>query len=1519
MFFFWGGSQLAIIDWDNPDPTTSDTCVFLYPHSGRTALCPSYTNCYRYGTYFLKLIAYEPDVLVSIKVSALPIEDVPLRTTSPPDAPAVFYPDPLFPFHVPLFWSVPFTYTYPSFSPYIPLMLSTDYCGFVTIQAQLDTHYLPYEELSIFVSTDPANPFPGMPTTDLGFFGLPLQSLYICPPTGSTEPARIFFLAARNHGFTDTNATFTITVDYERPGLIPFVPPQQAGQLGSWSNQVAFPSSHWYMAGSGSLKLTCPTLSAPLECANGCELFGCCKSVWPSYPTAPSLQPLWPVPYSMRFRNEGTLFTDFNYDPSQLNPRFLGINLLLEANFAGSVQYGPLGPNWASLIQDCTVSRGHAGIGTADGRWIDGSYSFNYVEKEQCDYNAFKEISQDMDKIFKLFVEPDPEDLGVNRPLSHRFRADVLTILDQWQYCQDYVKTALLETSLLDIVATNTKRCPVYSDTDPCCNSNLAWTSCCSPRTIEFQTSFESNITDSIGEECPLTDCTLPVLQSYISGTLLETRGECEPAALLSISQITNIAITQFLNCFDQYLGGEFTGIQCLKDSDCPEIDGSRCDHISHICLGNRSFIEYSFLSCLSESLSAPTRLSMIALNDWEETAKTVPLSQLMMDRYSNTFCVPAFYPIEGSTWRPYFDTSTTYPGCPKGDWLTLSKSSRPPPWSGANQLVGSSCAWEHAYHGPSVDEAICLSADLQCNWDESITDAVSCTNPSTFVGGTETAFCGLCETPLFCEVIPSIDSQATCDQLGRVCRLANGQVLTGLTEAQCAAQLSCTDTCNGAPCTSQSACVTQGECIDTEQIYYLLENTYWATGHSKAGICTFPMPSYDNPDCTLLYPGSFPSSFGCLRFGVCTTVALQLVCTVDFDSKTSCESAMGRWFPRPTTKAECEDPISCDVPRYSGVRTAIWDSNYIFQSDMPSDDCEACGGVIKPVNKWIPQQWLPGTMMTPAWTQRQMVSPYTYTRALDINAISTVLVKSAEQSTNFQTLNTLQCSYGNQKVQIERLACNCIYNLPRSTCFQEDTITSIGQGVLCPFSENRIVSPPFEIESTNSSLSSDLTTACVAFDLNKILSKVFDPPPVVSVTIAFKKRAKAAVQGTYETVYNSKEAVVGSVIGDGLQIVFSDKQSASYVKEFYLCVSLSSYIPYNLSKYPVYDFGWVEFHNDLVAVRPLNVDANLQPSANQLCGLISLKGGVTQQYAPIVRLQDAEAVDGVAFTSGQLACLYCVAALFCIAAGVWFIFVVQMALERVIKVRLPSNVVWVCSICLFTIRAIYLYLVPAGVLNQPNSHQLADFFMMDFPMCLYMILNFQIGLSLLFLYFYPEREDLSRFWVAFFIGAFFIIMLFISILLAYRFEVLNQPGISGPLLCPIYHDSTGSARALRLIYQSIVLGVSVIIGISELLLGSLVFNKVKDIAGAHRILLLGVIASIGIVSDSIAFLVYYIVADPHPYFSIVLIFTEIIPILFLLYQLQVTAVNRAVFTSSHSPGSMKGTGSHTTANRTDD
>src|SRR3989338_2506463 len=154
-FFAITGDLYLAVSVTRDDPDSSDACALVPPPDGSYTICPSFPQCYKYGTYFLSFKPFQDEAYGTVTVRTVDIEPGPQRTASPPGAPPVV-PQPNYPFHIPLQWSVPFTYQFQPFQAAIPLIMSTYYCGFVTFQAELEEHTLPFESSSMFLSIDPS-------------------------------------------------------------------------------------------------------------------------------------------------------------------------------------------------------------------------------------------------------------------------------------------------------------------------------------------------------------------------------------------------------------------------------------------------------------------------------------------------------------------------------------------------------------------------------------------------------------------------------------------------------------------------------------------------------------------------------------------------------------------------------------------------------------------------------------------------------------------------------------------------------------------------------------------------------------------------------------------------------------------------------------------------------------------------------------------------------------------------------------------------------------------------------------------------------------------------------------------------------------------------------------------------------------------------------------------------------------------------------------------------------------------
>lgn len=160
------------------------------------------------------------------------------------------------------------------------------------------------------------------------------------------------------------------------------------------------------------------------------------------------------------------------------------------------------------------------------------------------------------------------------------------------------------------------------------------------------------------------------------------------------------------------------------------------------------------------------------------------------------------------------------------------------------------------------------------------------------------------------------------------------------------------------------------------------------------------------------------------------------------------------------------------------------------------------------------------------------------------------------------------------------------------------------------------------------------------------------------------------------------------------------------------------------------------------------------------------------------------------------------------------------------------------------------------------------------------------IGLSFLFIFLRrieSKPRDSKQFWLLFIGVTAILVCLFVSVLIAFNYRVIEIPEIEGSLLCPTVNDTASTARTIRIIYVSILVFIGVCIAITEFIMSAGVFQQIRSSTQAWKPFIFAVVSSAGVLADDIAFLVYYIVDKPTTYFLIVMIFTEIIPIAVVL------------------------------------
>jgi hypothetical protein len=171
--------------------------------------------------------------------------------------------------------------------------------------------------------------------------------------------------------------------------------------------------------------------------------------------------------------------------------------------------------------------------------------------------------------------------------------------------------------------------------------------------------------------------------------------------------------------------------------------------------------------------------------------------------------------------------------------------------------------------------------------------------------------------------------------------------------------------------------------------------------------------------------------------------------------------------------------------------------------------------------------------------------------------------------------------------------------------------------------------------------------------------------------------------------VKNAAGAVVGNVVGDGMDITLS-----AAVATVRICFLPSPNIPFKIDQYPVVDFAAV-VDSSLV---PLKVEATYED--NQICAIITDIPPGTKNYIPILRKDKYEDVQPSLYDTTSLVLIYILGCLFCITAC-FALYKMIIVLYGKIKSGRRFRIAQLMIVFVFLfngVRGVYFFLLPPGL-----------------------------------------------------------------------------------------------------------------------------------------------------------------------------------------------------------------------------
>jgi len=1108
--------------------------------------------------------------------------------------------------------------------------------------------------------------------------------------------------------------------------------------------------------------------------------------------------------------------------------------------------------DWEQVLPTCRAKFLASGSFMHDehGHWFEQEVPFRFIEPV-CDANRFYELNQLVDdRLTDVNQFQHASDLFLVQ--TRRYSVDILTYADAWvgctRFCEDLLEE---ETKLITLQGTRLCTNASWSDLDPCCNEDLAWeSSCCLPRTTTVNlTALTHPREDVIEALCLKPQCTAQKVRDFSALALaVDTTQACSSVALQQAESTTERSLSFYTDCKSRHFGPvDSQGLRCVNDEDC--ITGL-CDRTAGQCFYHRVEQERLFLTCLVEKASDSFRDSLSRFMGWDFSLEPEVLVDLLHARYSSMACVS-----DHSVWSPLrshfvFPTAQYCPACSLvGNLYCLDESCPFPLWCGTWSRLRTNPHCASYWDLLEADPSRCgVAPPPACNWSPAITDAQECEAGASFC-----AFCPA-SSDVQCTVLTELGERAQCEQ-AVVCSLADGTLRSDLSAEQCEAAFRCSKRCpGGAVCQTREQCEeVGGSCHDSGYVLQLLEDSAIVDGPVH-GYCLFENAPFNTPGCGSENLYNAVLDVGCVRYAECKNGD---ACTWINRERGECEAAGGTWVPREPSREQCELQ-RCD--------------DYSIQLLTPksAEECASCGGSMRKARQWESGRWEGGLVRAASWLEPMLRAQYRPEMALDFLQLFDAMKQAVNFEYHFHLQTELECYVNPLRNLVAELSCACGEESPLRTaeaCFAPAT-PEVASARFCAGAINRVDSLSVHFSALPDSF---VEHECAELTLALVSNRYFDPAPLPVIAAGLHRRISVPDPILHQTVYTHSGVLVGQVVGNGAEIYFT----RGLLNTLWMCLSLIDIEVKENYTHP--DFG---LRVGQSSVRPLRLQISFDDTG-RMCAIVPIS---SQRYTviPIYRFPDAEMDSRSTVSAGELAVLWTVGSFFAVASlATMFCLVLHVVLTR----RSWKNAVfWLMFWFLGTvvIRCVYLYLVAGQVLEASTT--LLSFWLIDFPLITYLVGNMAIGVSFLFLLLRHRISFLHRpvaFHVTYAICSALLIAFFLAILVLFEFLVVR--GEDAADFCTVQEGSTNaqqrsdSARALRLTYQCVVGLVAVLVGGMELILGLyLAFNS-------SLLLAMAITSSMGVICDSVAWVVYTAVDVPSPYFSLVLLFTEALPICVVL------------------------------------
>jgi len=510
------------------------------------------------------------------------------------------------------------------------------------------------------------------------------------------------------------------------------------------------------------------------------------------------------------------------------------------------------------------------------------------------------------------------------------------------------------------------------------------------------------------------------------------------------------------------------------------------------------------------------------------------------------------------------------------------------------------------------------------------------------------------------------------------------------------------------------------------------------------------------------------------------------------------------------------------------------------------------------------------------------------WSAGVDFSALYQYLIGAASATVLADLQSQALCDFNAQSVPIEVTSCACSddagnNNENSRSCFVDSNKPlQTGKGQPCIGLGARVQTYESSITISDTAVDIDSPNRCVQVTLSAVSVYSYEQP----AQIAFSPLTKVRDYDGFNIVINSDKAIVGRVMSNGLLVEMNGE-----VNSYTVCLTRLEELDSSSSstgRFDTWDLGVPHKSENkdflkALMLKPISIkhETSDNNDKNDVYCFVVENPETENTYFLIKTVSNPKSQDGSLYGSESrawwtFAALYTFLSLATLAT-----FLSHFAGYR-LHFYFLGLFFFLMIMC--TIRAIYFFLLAAGVFDEPTVLAVA-YFLIEFPTLLYFTAFSCLGAFWIFLLF-AHRQDRHHRLVLFFAMLFNLILYLLFVVFIILYQTLTS---TSSALCPGRvpdNEDNTNQQIVSLVYQGIMAGVSLLLAIIVAIFGGKLFFNLKKRDFEGKIAIVTVVCASGLLLHC-GFILYLTATLEYDYIITVLMIclSEIIPIFWVTFQ----------------------------------